>query len=115
MIARIDRLRDQLRVPCQSRMAALFGKSCGFTAQYNGNLVFDIDSRIVVITELLRRCPVSDKYQRSIHQAGGRKAEGNELQVQLEVPLLRALFDGDSVVRSEPRAGDHREGLKIRL
>src|ERR1700742_661373 len=79
MVPRIDCLRNELRMLRESVISSLLTKSGGFIAQYDDNLVFHIQSGIVVVVKFICGSAVSGKDQRRVHLAGRRETEGNEI------------------------------------
>ena len=88
VIAGVDGLGDQLRMLRQSVIAALFCEARRLVAQHNDDLVFDVEAGVVVVVEFVGGGAVSGEDERRRDLAGGRKAEGDEILIDLQI-LLR--------------------------
>ncbi len=113
VIARIDRLGDQVGMLGHALVAAFLRETRGFITQQNHDLVLHVEVGVIVVLEFVGGDSVTRKHQRSI-----RRAYGGEVQrhiVFIELQRLAASVDChvEPIIFLKASARRNRKRLKI--
>ena len=115
MVARIDRFGHQGGVPRQALIPAFRGKTGRLVAQQHHDFVFYVDAGVVVVPEFIGAGSVAGENQASARFTRGRKAERDEIVVELQLVFGPAHIGCHFVFSGQLRAGHHTEWLKKSL
>src|SRR5690349_20239541 len=82
VISRVDRFGNELRMLGESRLVVA-GEPRRLITQKDNNLVFYVETRVVVIAELGCGSAIAHEHKSATGDAGGGKAKGNKILIEL--------------------------------
>src|SRR6266536_6257654 len=94
-------------------VAGLGRKRRRLVAKNHDDLVFDVESGVIVVLKLVGRNAIARKHERALRSSRRRKTERNKILLGPQFFLLCSGLHYKVVVTFQLGAGNDREGLEI--
>ena len=93
-------------------ISAFRGEATGLVSKQDDDLAPHVEAGVIVVAEFVGGGAVAGEDEPAGNFTRRGKAKGNEVVVQFQRAMFAADLFGQAVVRGEPRAGGHGEGLE---